>query len=352
MTSLLGLVRQWVEPALIAGGLLLLALLALLLAERAANQVRARRNERKRRGCDPVIQRIVDGQDWQTASLRSRLTRDLDFTGGELVRRATAATDDERCRLRAAAETLGLLDRWKRQLSERRWWRRASAARSLGLLGDAGAVEAMIERITDEDPEVAACAIEGLGYIADPRAVAALFEQLSTPSRRHRARVIGALQRFGAQVAPDAYAHLLRRPADASLVAELIIAVASIDAEIALTLATHVRPEVRTAGLRLLEAAEPDARAVAAVTSALQDREDLVRATAARVLGKWGRTESADALAALMNDSWPVASASAAALRRMGDAGLARLGATGRETGQASEIARQMLGRWRARSTA
>jgi HEAT repeat protein len=81
----------------------------------------------------------------------------------------------------------------------------ASAARGLGLIGDAGAVEALIRIASDagRQPAVRAAAAQALGSIGDPRAGPVLEAQLRVPEWTLRAaatKALGQLGEPGAQV--------------------------------------------------------------------------------------------------------------------------------------------------------
>lgn len=76
----------------------------------------------------------------------------------------------------------------------------AAAARGLGLIGDAGAVEALIELASDTGrrPAARAAAAQALGSIGDPRAVPVLEAHLRSPDWPVRAAAATALGELGA----------------------------------------------------------------------------------------------------------------------------------------------------------
>jgi HEAT repeat protein len=242
----------------------------------------------------------------------------------------------------AAARAAGLTDRWHRELAHRRWWRRARAAHALGLVGDVGAVRALVAALEDPSGEVRAAAVEALGLIGDPAAIPELVARLPAHSRYQRVRLVDALQRFG-WVGVDALLHHAEtHREDRGLIAELLAVVAAPGAVPALLAwSGDPRAEVRASAVRALGAIGVDDRAYYHLLRAIQDDCAEVRAAAAWALGRSGREDAAVYLAPHLQDAWIVAAQTARALRDLGAAGRNAL-----EHAAASadgELARQVL---------
>ncbi len=93
---------------------------------------------------------------------------------------------------------------------------RCYAARTLGLLKDTASVETLIERLKDEDLDVAIDAAEALGNIGSSEAIPALIESLENdPSGEVCTMIATALGRIGAAEAVDPLLKIcLERPED------------------------------------------------------------------------------------------------------------------------------------------
>lgn len=344
MTDLVDTLRTVIVPFLIAGGLLLAGLLALLFIMHAVRDLQAHRRRRLTAWCRRRLELLDDSHAPAVLGQLARRTKDRLAIGEELVAAAKDASPERIARLRAAAGHLGLLDTWRQDLGDRRWWVRASAATAIGALRDSDGAEALLALMGDEDVDVRAVVIEALARLGDERAIPILFDQLADPSLRHRARIIGALGLFGRRVLPAALADLDRRPDNAMLIADLIVAIGgAVPEDEIVERCQHPSADVRAAALRMLAALRVRGHGVAAARAALGDPDAGVRAMAARALGRSGQPEAAVVLSLHLDDDWTVAAEAATALRRLGERGLDQLRTRAHEDGQAGDLARQML---------
>jgi HEAT repeat protein len=249
------------------------------------------------------------------------------------------------------AKGLGLIDGWKRQLRDRRWWIRAEAVRALGLVKHAAALPVLIVALDDPYDEVRAVAVEALGHIADPSAIPALVSRLSDQSRHQRVRLVQALERFGSAVAAPLVEHAKANPGEAAIIAELLGSVGAASAlDVLIEWSSDARPDVRAAALHAIGTIGVDERAFYHVLRALSDDAEQPRAMAAWALGRSGRQEAAAYIAPRLQDGWIVAAHAARALRDLGAAGRREL-----ESAAAHEdavLARQMLWESSARARA
>jgi HEAT repeat protein len=255
----------------------------------------------------------------------------LRVTGGATVTHA-----------RKAAKAMGLVRRWKEALDSRLWWRRAEAARALGCVEETSAVLGLVGRLDDRHEEVRAAAVEALGRLGDPRALAPLVEGLWDDSGLQHTRVVLALREFGATAVEPLLSHERRHHAATATIADLLGAVGEASALEPLTeWCSDAEPEVRAAALRALGTLGTCDRTYYYALRALHDDDVDVRTAAARALGRSKRGEAAPYLAQALHDDWEVAVESAHGLRDLGEAGRRELERA--TSGPALALARQML---------
>lgn len=344
MQATADVIEAAIVPFLQLGGVVLATLLAWLIAAHGVNAAAVRLRRRTAAVYRGWLARAHD-QPGALAALARAATaaRRRRILCEEML--AAAADPGRRDRLRAIASALGLLRTWRDDLDDRRWWVRADAARALGLLGDDESFDRLNALLTDADPDVRVAAIDGLGYSRDPRAIPALLDRLSDPSRRHRTRLVGALRMLGAAATPDLVAWI-EQHADAAEALAGLFTGGDNDALAAALVARcgDADSRSRLVALRLLSRMRrPSPRVAQCALEALADPLAEVRALAARLLGLAGDAAAAGPLDARLDDEWEVAAESAVALRRLGAPGLARLHVRARETGQAADLARQMV---------
>jgi HEAT repeat protein len=150
---------------------------------------------------------------------------------------------------------------------------RAGVARALGEIGDAKAVDALIETLKDEDSYVRSSVAEALGKIRNARSVHALIEALRDRDSDVRRSVAWALGEIGDARAVDALIEALK-------VEE-----------------TYVRISVARALGKIR-----DSRAVDALIEALKDENSYVRKSVAWALGEIGDARAVDELVRMLND--------------------------------------------------
>lgn len=240
---------------------------------------------------------------------------------------------------------------------------RASSAATLGQLGDARAVVALANALTDEAGEVRSAAAHALGRLGDARAVEALVG-LVTDRRRHSGSRLGGPQGAGwaaamalgmigdrtaveplaqaldhehrnvRRVAAVALAELGDARAIEPLVADLdgvsdffwkaIKALRKIEVPTLLRALGDGRRSVRRGVAHALGYIDTaDASATTALVKALGDPADCVRASAAGALGRRGDPSAGEALIrALADECWAVRECATQALADLGDVGV------------------------------
>jgi HEAT repeat protein len=347
--------RNVLEIFLLAGGLLLAAEFAYLLAQRGLDEMRFRRRQRLARRLRPLVDQLLATPEPASAIdalVDAGKAEDPDVVGDLLlaplkVVSAGPVVD----RVAAAVARMGIREVWSGRLGDRRWWVRADAVRALGLLRDRSSVSLVLARLDDEHEEVRAAAVESLGMIGDERVVAALLDRLSDETRHQRARVVEALRGFGERVARPVLEDVRNRPEHTAMAAELLGLVGGTGAvDELIAWAAHDSAEVRAAAMKSLGTVGLDDRSFYHALKALSDEAADVRAMAARALGRSRRADAARYLARSLDDDWTVAAHAATALRALGAAGVRVLEAQSGAKGQAGDLARQML--WEIGATA
>jgi len=188
---------------------------------------------------------------------------------------------------------------------------REEAARALGRIGspDAEAVDALVARLRDPQSTVRPDAATALGQIGDPRAVPALVESLSCPLPEVQDACARALAAFEKPRPPAKTVRRLRSIEDASdglTVGDLIVRLDDADAP--------VREEAARALGRI-----GSAEAVDALVHRLRDPVSTIRSDAALALGDIGDPRAIPALTECLNDGSPEVQDACA--RALGDIG-------------------------------
>jgi len=179
---------------------------------------------------------------------------------------------------------------------------RQQAAKALGLIGDATAVEALMVALEDSEPHVCQEAIKALVEIRDPRPVELLISLIKSHNADVRACATGAVVNFGSMTVPflmqilrlshfearQAAAEALGLIGDARALAPLLAALKDPD--------SAVRREAIEAIAHIGQAAEEP------VLHLLDDPDSEVRAAAAKTLGKLRDRRAIERLRSATND--------------------------------------------------
>jgi len=271
-----------------------------------------------------AVAAVLDGEDpaLPLASLRSlpmSLRRKL------LVDLAPNLSGNQRDRLKDLAETLGVLDRGRRWLVSRWWWRRLWAAHLLCLIVDDEPGLRLL--LHDPHPEVRAQGIDWAGDHADAEASEQLIALLADPSALCRATAKDSLIRAGLAPAPVIARHLQE---ETGALAASLLEVAGRRPDLsyvpgALKLAADDQPKVRAGAARLL-GAFGGTEGVVALEKLLKDPAPRVREAAAGAIGRLGHWPAAPTVALLLRDAmWDVRKAAGQALVDLGAPGMIML---------------------------
>lgn len=346
MLQTVDLLRRVLVPFLVTGASLLGALFAYLFIQRAVREVRWRRRQAVITRCRPMIEALTQfGPTPQTlADLRVAAASHRRIVAGLLLAPLHAARGEIVSHVRAGAAASGVIDDWRADLQDRRWWLRADGVRALGFVEERSALPAILAALDDEHEEVRAAAVDAAGRVGDPRAIPALIGHLADDSRYQRARMVEALRSLGPAVTPALVELAGAHPEHAQLAAEILGLIGTATAiEPLLAWCGDPRGDVRAAALAALGTIGLDDRSHYFALRALGDADPNARAMAARALGRGRRDDAVSYLAERLDDDWLPAAQAAGALRQLGEAGRAALEARAGETGQAGDLARQML---------
>lgn len=191
---------------------------------------------------------------------------------------------------------------------------RASAARAIGLIGDAAAAPILLARLSDPDLLAGDRAAEALGRLGDTSVEPALLNALESGDETVAARTAKALGLLRSEAAVAPLGAMLRsgEPLVARNAAEALAAISSSDALAALLtpLADAEMTPARHAAMAGLETVGADA--LAPLTAALTARNAALRANAAEMLGYLPDAASTAALVRALDDAEPSVRAEAA----------------------------------------
>ena len=274
----------WCSVGLAAAGALSVGVLAVRRVQVARGDAAREAAERRLR---PLALALLDGDDVDLAVLSAY---DADLLASLLRRYARSLRGDDTARIAAFFADGGWVDRQLAHLSRRSAWRRATAAFTLGDMGSARAVPALVVALHDESADVRAASARSLGVLRAAVAVEPLVYALA--ERRIPRSVAGqALLAIGQEALPA-----LRE------------------------LETAPEAEARAFAVELVGLLGTPADGVR-IVARLRDSSAEVRAKAARSLGRLGAREGTSALREALADRVPfVRVAASAALGVIGDA--------------------------------
>jgi hypothetical protein len=346
MTTWLDRSHELVAPVLVGLAIALFLALIGLVIWRVVDEIRFRHRQRVIARYRPLVSALLGAAPdaGAVARLASTPTRHRDLQGELLLGTLRLTTGDVVPRLREAARSLGLIDRWTRALDDRRWWIRAAAVRALGLVREPGIVDRLLLALDERDEEVRAAAVDALGRIGDPRCAAALLARLRDGSRHQRTRVVEAIRALGPPIVPVLLNHARDYESDAAMTIDILGVVGGTAAlENLLDWTASPDAAVRAAALRAIGSVGLDDRGFFYALRGLDDVEPDVRGMAARGLGRSGKHAAVPYLASHLDDDWIVAAHCATGLRRLGRPGAAALEHRAASPGQGGDLAKQML---------
>lgn len=350
------LFRQVLVPFLIGAGLVFALLLVGLVVQRALRTAIERRRNLLESRFQPLVDRWLGASTFGTDHDRLiRFGRRSPVLLGRMIVSPLLSLTGRPIELgEALASEAGIIDFWRRDIGDRRWWRRAEAARSLGVVRDVESFSAFVSALDDSHEEVRAAAVEAFGRLGDLRAVPELLARLPQQSKHQRVRIVDALRTLGRDGAPMLMSFVRERPEVLPFVAELVPSICgSSAAEDVLTFCDADDASIRAATFSILGTIGLDDTNFYYALKALDDSDAAVRAMAARALGRSGRDDAAPYLSERLNESdWTVAAESAKALLGLGAEGARLLAASAGGDGQAASLAKQMLWEQQARAAA
>lgn len=222
------------------------------------------------------------------------------------------------------AASLGLVDRYLRDLRSRHKWRRAQAAENLGFFGGERAVDPLGALLSDRDETVRAVAARALARIGTRGATELLARTLNDPSDLTRLRAAENLERLGDLAVGPLSKMLSQLTSQGAVMAARVLGnLRARDARPALrhamrfTWDDNVRAQATLALGRI-----GDPTDVPLILKSARHRSWPVRAQAANALGLMGEVETLPVLEGLAADrEWWVRLNACKALANMGPSG-------------------------------
>jgi hypothetical protein len=261
----------------------------------------------------------------ELVSLDQRTWQALEPTAIGLL---TKVRGDARGSLISVFRLRGVATTALRDLKARQPLRRARAAEVLGSLAQREAVPGLCRLLDDPDPDVRMTAARALGNIGDPGATTHLMESLVGPHPVPPQLVAHAVMRLGPTTQPYLET-ALNHPEELvrATAAEVLGLLGTIGAaeRVGQALRRDSSLEVRLRAVTTLGRLGTRSALVPLLEAAEPSRDPALRAAAARALGDVGAAEAASALAALLGDPQYAVGHNAAF-------GLLRLGELGRIT--------------------
>lgn len=314
--------------AFAAVALLLAAFASVLVLAHVLRRVRGWRQERR---AEPARRRLLalaageqDAAD-ELARMPSRMWRAAEPTAVSLVGKIRGEARES---LISVFERRGTTERAMRQLDRRGAVRRATAAELLGALQRREAVPRICRLLGDFDSEVRVVAARSLGQIGDASAVEPLLDALHRHGLSQQV-VAHALMRMGPEAEPRLIAALSDSNAQARFTAVEVLglrhALPAVSA-VSDRLRHDPIPEVRIRAARALGLLGTRATMTPLLNAARPDQPPALRAVAARALGELGDPAAGKRLRVLLSDPvHGVAHSAATALLRLGNPGIEEL---------------------------
>jgi len=305
------------------------ALTLLIVAGKAFREIRDARRRRRRNALEPLVLAYAhgDARSILPALGGGVSRRDRPVVEAILLDHVQRVRGVERDRLGRVLDELGFVETYLAGLSSPRWWVRARAAEHLGLSRAKRATPHLLRALDDDAYDVRLRAAKALAAAGGTAAVAPLAKALSEPNRFATIRIADILAGMGRPVVReliDVFPHLSRHGKLAALDILGRIhppeAVAWLNERLA-----DPHPDLRARAAHAIGAIGATASA-GVLREALDDPEWPVRAMAAKGLGRLHDEEAIPLLCAAMRDrEWWVRANSGEALRRIGPAGIAAL---------------------------
>ena len=283
------------------------ALFLVVFARRLREVLRARRAVQVELELEPMLEELMAGPQ-HLDRLRSRIRRldglERPIAATMLLERLGPASAAERAVLLEALRETGAIEVLLRSLRRRAPWRRALAARTLGLVGASEAVPALIDRLDDGSRYVREAAVRALGRIGDERALPPLADLFLNPGRAGAGIVYEALLALGDAADPVLREGLVSAN-DSVRVTACFGVVAALEPEAAsaelVRMVADPAGEVRAAACEALGRI-PAATAPEPLEHATRDQVPSVRRAAVSALGSLDDPSSLPFLLAALDD--------------------------------------------------
>lgn len=307
----------------------LVAILALFIVlHRMWNAATEQRQRSRQNRYEEPIALLVAGELEALPFVRLVRSSDRALVEGLLLEYAGKFHPGSRRGLGPVFGALGAVQRSRKQLRSRYWWRRAHAARQLGLMGDPTVSRSLSLLLRDARTEVRLAAARALVELGTDHWIDELLEALDQPDVYSNLRIADVILGAGPAAVPALTRFVAAGPdpRGAAVALNMLGDLRAPEAAPVVT-ATLSSPskEVRAAACKALGRLESPG-AVGQLCRALEDPAWEVRNQAVRALGSIADAEAIPAVVPLLREEhvWSVYRA-AEALTLMGEAGVVAL---------------------------
>lgn len=287
----------WMEWVLLLAGrtlygltFLLTLLVAGIIVHRVFSNYQDRRVARRRVRYEESVVLLVTGDLEPLPFLRGVAAGDRHLVEELLLEYAAKVTPAVRSSLAPVFVGLGAPQRNRRHLGARLWWKRAEAARRLGLMYDRENLRPLSRLLRDPELEVRVCAARSLVELGVEHWHGTLIQTLDAPDTMSTLRFADVILEAGQTAVPGLirFAQTCPNPKGVSVALEILGDMRAVEAEpVMLEALLSASKEVRAAACRALGRVESPG-ALQSLCRALEDPAWEVRNQAVRALGAIG----------------------------------------------------------------
>ncbi|HWI66229.1 MAG TPA: HEAT repeat domain-containing protein [Symbiobacteriaceae bacterium] len=276
-------------------GLVVSLLLAYIVAHRLLDGYREKRLAPRRERYEELVVDLLVGDLEPLDLLRQVRRADRLLVEDLLLEYAAKFASDMRQRMAPLFQGIGAVARNRRRTRSWFWWRRADAARRLGLMAEEQISRSLRLLLQDRQAEVRIAAARALIELGSSQWLDDVIWRLNEPDTVSRLRVADVVLEAGAAAVPGLIRFVRQEanPRSAVVAIDMLGDLRAVEAEpVIMAAAGSEYVELRAAACRALGRLETP-EALELLCSALQDRAWEVRNQAVRALGAIGDAQAA-----------------------------------------------------------